>query len=125
MSSYSSYYPQYTAEDFEIQFARKKKLESRVAWYNPVEDAIYLSDSDKTPNYHEGNKVIPSVAKIKEAKALEAEGKISTDKATFDIFNRQDGWADIANEYYDMKARARTAGVMTPQDFSGIEVTNV
>ena len=125
MSSYSSYYPQYTAEDFEIQFARKKKLESRVAWYNPVEDAIYLSDSDKTPNYPEGNKVIPSVAKIKEAKALEAEGKISTDKATFDIFNRQDGWADIANEYYDMKARARTAGVMTPQDFSGIEVTNV
>lgn len=125
-SSYSNYYsPNYTAEDFELQFAQKKKLESKVAWYNPVEDAIYLSDNDKSPTYPEGMKVIPSVAKLREAVELEKQGKISADKATFDIFNKKDGWVDIANEYYSNKYKQRTAGVMTPVDYSGIEVTNV
>jgi len=123
MSSY--YTPNYTAEDFQADYAKKQKLGYTVAWYNPKEDAIYLSNNDKTPNYPEEGKVIPSVAKIREAKELEKEGKINSDKATFDIFNRHDGWADIANEYYDQKYRARTAGVMAPQDYSGIEVTNV
>jgi hypothetical protein len=120
-----SYYPQFTHEDFDLQFAKKKKLESKVAWYNPKEDAIYLSDNDKAPNYPEGNKVIPSVAKVNELKQLEKDGKINQDKATFSVFNEKDGWADIANEYYDAKYRARTAGIMAPQDYTGIEVTNV
>lgn len=125
MSSSSYYSPNYTADDFQADYARKQKLGLSVAWYNPKEDAIYLSSNDKTPSYPEGNKVIPSVAKLKEAKELEAAGKITSDKATFDIFNKQDGWTDIANEYYDAKYRARTAGVMAPQDYTGIEVTNV
>lgn len=123
--STSYYTPNYTAEDFQADYAKKQKLGYSVAWYNPKDDAIYLSNNDKTPNYPEANKVIPSVAKVREAKELEQQGKITSDKATFDIFNKQDGWVDIANEYYDSKYRARTAGVMAPQDFTGIEVTNV
>lgn len=123
--STSYYSPNYTAEDFQADYAKKQKLGYSVAWYNPKDDAIYLSNNDKTPNYPEANKVIPSVAKVREAKELEQQGKITSDKATFDIFNKQDGWVDIANEYYDQKYRARTAGVMAPQDFTGIEVTNV
>lgn len=125
MSATYPYYGNYSAEDFETQYAAKRKLQSKVAWYNPKEDAIYLSDNDKTPNFPEGMKVIPSVSRITEAFELEKQGKMSTDKATFDIFNKQDGWVDIANNYYDTMYRARTAGVMAPQDFSGIEVTNV
>jgi hypothetical protein len=120
-----SYTPAYTKEDFDEQYTKRQKLQSKVAWYNPKEDAIYLSDNDKTPNFPEGNKVIPRVAAIAEAKKLEAEGKISSDKAAFDIFNKHDGWRDIAYEYFTNKIKARTAGVMAPQDYSGIEVTNV
>lgn len=118
-------YTTYTHEDFNAQFELKKKLASPVAWYNPVEDAIYVSDNDKVPTFQEGMKVIPKVASIRKAKELEAAGRINSDEARFSIFNRQDGWEDAANEYYDNKIRARTAGVMTPNDFSAIEVTNV
>lgn len=119
------YYGNYSADDFELQYQQKRKLQSKVAWYNPKEDAIYLSDNDKTPNFPEGMKVIPSVANITKAFELEKEGKINSDQAKFSIFNQQDGWSDIANDYYDRVYRARTAGVMAPQDYSGIEVTNV
>lgn len=119
------YYGNYSADDFESQYSQKRKLQSKVAWYNPKEDAIYLSDNDKTPNFPEGMKVIPSVANITKAFELEKQGKMSTDEAKFSVFNQNDGWADVANDYYDRMYRARTAGVMAPQDFSGIEVTNV
>ena len=121
----SSNYYTYTHEDFDAQYKQRLKLSSKVAWYNPKEDSIYVSDDDKKPNYPEGNKVIPSVANVTKAKALKAEGKISDDKATFSIFNKQDGWEDAANDYFDYRIRGRTAGVMSPNDFSAIEVTNV
>lgn len=117
-------YSTYGPEDFEAQFDRKRKLASRVAWYNPAEDAIYVSDSDKKPMYPDGMKVIPRVANIAKAKQLEREGKMNSDEARFSIYNRADGWEDIANEYFD-SIKQRTAGVMTPSDFSAIEVTNV
>ena len=123
--SYTGYTPQYTHEDWDAQYAKKQKLSSKVAWWHPKENAIYLSDNDKSPNYPEGMKVIPDVAKVTEAIELENQGKMSTDKATFSIFNKQDGWEDMANEYYSDRYLKRTAGVMAPQDFTGIEVTNV
>ena len=125
MSYTSAYTPQYTHEDFDAQYIKKQKLQSKVAWWHPKENAIYLSDNDKSPNYPEGMKVIPNVAKVTEAIELERQGKITSDKATFSIFNTEDGWDDIANEYYNNRYRARTAGVMAPADFTGIEVTNV
>jgi len=124
MSS-TSFFSQFTHEDFYTAQEKQRKLDSKVAWYNPKEDAIYLSANDKVPNYPEGNKVIPRVSAIAEAQQLEREGKINSDKAQFSIYNAKDGWQDIVNEYYDAKVKARTAGVMAPQDYSGIEVTNV
>jgi hypothetical protein len=121
----SSLYSPFTHDDYYTAQTKQRKLESKVAWYDPVHDSIYLSQNDKIPNFPDGNCVIPRVAAIAEAKALEAEGKINSDKAQFSIYNQKDGWADIANDYYDAKIKAREAGVMTPQDFSGIEVTNV
>ena len=120
-----SAYQNYTHEDFNAQFEMKRKLASKVAWYNPQEDAIYLSDNDKQPTFQDGMMVIPKVANIRKAQELEAAGKINSDEARFSIFNKHDGWEDAANEYHDMRIRARTAGVMTPADFTGIEVTNV
>lgn len=125
MFSLTSNYSTYTHEDFENQFAIKRKLASKVAWYNPVEDAIYVSDNDRTPNYPEGMKVIPKVANIAKARQLKAEGKLNSDEAKFSIYNKQDGWEDAANEYFDFISKPRVAGVMTPADFSAIEVTNV
>lgn len=121
----SVYSPTYTHDDFNAQFEVKRKLASKVAWYNPVEDAIYVSDNDKTPTFNEGMKVIPKVASIAKAKELEKNGRMNSDEARFSIFNTHDGWQDAANEYYDYKLKPRTAGVMTPNDFSAIEVTNV
>jgi hypothetical protein len=118
-------YSTYTHEDFNAQFELKKKLASPVAWYNPVEDAIYVSDNDKVPTFNDGMKVIPNVASIAKARALEKEGRLNSDEARFSIFNAKDGWQDAANEYFDYKLKPRTAGVMTPNDFSAIEVTNV
>lgn len=99
------------------------KLTSDVAWYHPIEDAIYVSKNDKMPQFREGHKVIPSVRFAKEQAMLKRQGKLDEDKATFSIYNRKDGWEDKALEYFDFKAR--TANIMTPQAYSGIEVTNV
>jgi len=121
----SSLYSQYTHDDFNAQFDLKRKLASKVAWYNPVEDSIYVSDNDRAPNYPDGYKVVPKVANIAKARQLKAEGKMNSDEAKFSIYNSQDGWQDAANEYFDFIAKPRTAGVMTPTDFSAIEVTNV
>ncbi len=118
-------YTQFTHEDFDAEYQKRQKLQSRVAWYNPKEDAIYLSDNDKSPNYPEGMKVIPSVSNIRKAKELKSQGKINSDQARFSIYNVKDGWQDIANEYHSNRIKARVAGVMAPQDFTGIEVTNV
>jgi hypothetical protein len=124
MSTYSGY-STFTREDYEADHLKKKKLESRVAWYNPKEDAIYLSDNDKNPNYPDGMKIVPSVANVTKAKELKAAGKMNSDEAKFSIYNKQDGWADIANDYYSDRIKARQAGVMAPQDYTGVEVTNV
>lgn len=123
--SLTTNYSTYTHEDFETQFAVKRKLASKVAWYNPVEDAIYVSDNDRVPNYIDGMKVIPKVANVAKARQLKAQGKLNSDEARFSIFNKQDGWEDAANEYFDFISKPRVAGVMTPADFSAIEVTNV
>lgn len=123
MSNISSYYT-YTPDDFNAQFDAKRKLASKVAWYNPVEDAIYVSDNDKSPTFPDGMKVIPRVANIAKAKELEKAGKMNSDEARFNIYNTKDGWDNLANDYFDA-IKGRTAGVMTPNDFSAIEVTNV
>jgi len=121
----SSIYSAFTHDDYYTAQAKQAKLQSKVAWYNPKEDAIYLSTNDKTPNFPDGMCVIPHVADIAKAKQLEAEGKMNTDQAQFSIYNKKDGWDDIANDYWSARVRARQAGVMTPSDFTGIEVTNV
>jgi hypothetical protein len=123
--SLTTNYSTYTHEDFEAQFNVKRKLASKVAWYNPVEDSIYVSDNDRSPNYPDGMKVIPKVANIQKARQLKAAGKMNSDEAKFSIYNKQDGWEDAANEYFDFVSKPRVAGVMTPTDFSAIEVTNV
>lgn len=123
MSNINSYYT-YTPDDFNAQFDMKRKLASKVAWYNPVEDAIYVSDNDKAPTFPDGMKVIPRVANIAKAKELEKAGKLNSDEARFSIYNTHDGWDNLANDYFDA-IKGRTAGVMTPNDFSAIEVTNV
>lgn len=106
----------------ESHFERMK-LTSDVAWYNPLEDSVYVSNNDKTPQFTDGNKVIPSVRFAAEQKMLRRQGKLDKDKATFSIYNRKDGWEDKALEYFDYKAR--TANIMTPAAYSAIEVANV
>jgi hypothetical protein len=115
--------PAFTYQDFENQYARRQKLASKVAWWNPKEDAIYVSDNDKTPNYPPGNCVIPKLANVRKARELKAQGKLR-EQDSFNIYNKHDGWQDMANEYRS-SMKARTAGVMAPSDFTGIEVTNV
>lgn len=118
-------YTQFTHEDFDAEYQKRMKLQSKVAWYNPKEDSIYVSNNDKAPTWDEEMKIIPSVANIQKAKQLRAEGKMNSDQARFSVYNQKYGWQDIANEYYDNKHKARVAGVMTPTDYSGVEVTNV
>jgi hypothetical protein len=121
-----SSYTQFTHQDFDAEYAKRQKLSSKVAWYHPKEDAIYVSNNDRAPTYDAGMKIVPSVAAIAKAKKLKAEGKINSDQARFSIYNKHDGWQDAANEYFeDRKIKGRTAGVMTPTDYSGVEVTNV
>ena len=115
--------PAFTYADFQAQYEKQKKLASKVAWYNPKEDSIYVSDNDKSPNYPAGNCVIPKVANVRKAFDLSAKGELTEDKV-FDIYNKHDGWQDTVNEY-NTWVKARTAGVMTPADFSAVEVTNV
>src|SRR5262245_32315633 len=120
---YSGYEPGLTVNDIEAHLLKKQKLASKVAWWQPKEDAIYVSDNDKTPNYPAGNCVIPKMANYRKALQLKAEGKLR-EQDSFNIFNKHDGWQDMANEYRST-IKARAAGVMTPADFTGIEVTNV
>lgn len=120
--SNDGYTPIYDESHFE-----RLKLRSKAAWFHPLEDAIYVSDSDKRPTYPEGNKVIPSMAVVRKARqqAMAATSNTELDKATFSIYNKRDGWQNAALEYLDRNYKARTAGNMAPADYSGIEVTNV
>jgi hypothetical protein len=118
---------QYYADDSrnlnlsEEQF-KHMELRGDVAWYNPTEDAIYVSNDDKIPRFEPGMKAIPNVTKAHEQKMLKRQGKLDFD-SVYNVYNKQDGWQDKLADYIDWKKRH--AGIMAPANFSGIEVTNV
>lgn len=115
--------PQYADETRLDESAfNAMRLTSDVAWYHPIEDAIYVSNDDRVPRFQDGNKVIPSVRKAQEQKILKRQGKLNDD-SIYSIYNKHDGWEDKALEYIEFKKRH--AGIMAPGTFSGIEVTNV
>ena len=115
--------PQYADETRLDESAFKAmRLTSQVAWYHPNEDAVYVSDDDKTPRFIDGNCVVPSVSKALDQKIQFRKGKLNAD-SIYSIYNKQDGWEDLALQYTDWKKRH--AGIMAPGNFSGIEVTNV
>jgi hypothetical protein len=115
--------PQYADETRLDESAfDKMRLMSQVAWYHPNEDAVYVSNDDRTPRFIDGNCVVPSVTKALDQKIQFRKGKLNAD-SIYSIYNKHDGWEDLALQYTDWKKRH--AGIMAPSNFSGIEVTNV
>lgn len=117
-------------QDFNSFYAeqRKKelKLKSKVAWYNPKEDSIYLSNNDKVPQYWSENLVVPKVAMLnKGIKELKEYGDFKSEELGKVSFFASGYQAEAESFYKEVAKVAASGGVMTPQDFDGIEVTNV
>ena len=69
------------------------------------------SNDDKVPRFIDGNCVVPSVSKALDQKIKFRKGKLNPD-SIYSIYNKKDGWEDLALQYTDWKKRH--AGIMAP-----------
>ena len=114
--------------NIDASLIERARRTSKVAWHNPVDGWISVSNNDKHPTFPEGNAVLNMKEYIKVRTAAKA-GKLTDselyDKAMFGMYNAKDGWQDYAVKYHDEVIKPRIAGIMNLPDYTGIEVTSV
>ena len=114
--------------DVSAELLARSRRASKVAWHNPVTNWIHVSDNDKRPTFEEGKAVL-NMGELQKIRTARAAGKLSDseyyDKMNFGVYNKKDGWQDEAVDFHDKVYKPRMAGILAPEDYTGIEVTNV
>ena len=114
--------------DISAELLERSRRASKVAWHNPTTGWIHVSDNDKRPTFEEGMAVM-NMGELQRIRTARAAGKLSdseyADKMNFGVYNTKDGWQDRAVDYYDKVFKPRLAGILSSDDYTGIEVTTV
>jgi hypothetical protein len=112
---------------FEQMYRRKQILASAVSWWNPLDDNVYLTETDDN-NPHYDHKVYNMAAYLRGRKILatasadpSSVSSTDIDKARYGAFESQ--WQDLAVQYNESKMQ--TAGAITSKDFLGITTSVV